>query len=151
MANEIHIDYESGSTLYAVVRNSSGQVWEVAGQAFEAWGASGHDADDYDISLTDKSGDRYVGNFDTNISAGRYTVQVFLQLGANPADADPLVGGDEILWRGTGELTADKVLANKAVQNKSTGAINYYDDDGSTVILTHTPTDGESDITRTPS
>lgn len=46
---------------------------------------------------------------------------------------------------------AAKVLVNKAIQNKSTGAINYYDDDGETVILTHTPDDGESTITRTPS
>jgi len=46
---------------------------------------------------------------------------------------------------------AIKLLVNKAIQNKSTGAIAYYDDDNTTVILTHTPTDGESDITRTPS
>lgn len=46
---------------------------------------------------------------------------------------------------------AAKLLVNKAIQNKSTGAINYYDDDGETIILTHTPTDGESTITRTPS
>lgn len=46
---------------------------------------------------------------------------------------------------------AAKVLINKAVQNKSSGAIQYYDDDGETVILTHTPTDAESTLTRTPS
>jgi len=46
---------------------------------------------------------------------------------------------------------AAKVLVNKAVQNKSTGAIIYYDDDGQTAILTMTPTDGESTITLTPS
>jgi len=46
---------------------------------------------------------------------------------------------------------AAKMLINKAVQNKAAGTINYYDDDGQTVILTHTPTDGESEITRTPS
>jgi len=46
---------------------------------------------------------------------------------------------------------AAKMLTNKAVQNKSTGVINYYDDDGETVILTHTPDDAESIITRTPS
>lgn len=45
---------------------------------------------------------------------------------------------------------AAKLLVNKAVQNKSTGAIEYFDDDGETVILTHTPTDAESTITRTP-
>ena len=48
-------------------------------------------------------------------------------------------------------VKAAKTLVNKAVQTKSTGVINYYDDDGSTVLLTHTPTDAESTITRTPS
>jgi len=46
---------------------------------------------------------------------------------------------------------AAKLLVNKAVQNKATGRIDYYDDDGATVILTHTPADTESSITRTPS
>lgn len=46
---------------------------------------------------------------------------------------------------------AAKVIVNKAVQNKSTSAINYYDDDDETVILTHTPTDSDTEITRTPS
>lgn len=46
---------------------------------------------------------------------------------------------------------AAKLLINKAIQNKTTGAIEYYDDDVETVILTHTPSDSESTITRTPS
>jgi hypothetical protein len=46
---------------------------------------------------------------------------------------------------------AAKTLVNKAIQNKTTGVINYYDDDGETIILTHTPTDSESTIRRTPS
>ena len=151
MANEIHVDYTSGSTLYAVVRNGAGEVWYAGGQVFESWGTGGRAANDYDTSLTDKSGNRYVGNFDANIAAGRYSVQVFLQAGANPADSDNLVGGDEIVWSGVGEVTSDKLLANKAVQNKSTGEIKYYDNDGQTVLLTHTPTDVAATITRTPS
>ncbi|MHC4507381.1 MAG: hypothetical protein ACYTAO_00295 [Planctomycetota bacterium] len=149
MANEIHVNYTSGNTLYAVVRNVAGAVWYVAGQIFEAWGTGGRTADDYDISLTDKNGSRYVGDFDANIPAGRYSVQTFLQAGANPVDADNLVAAYEIMWSGTGEVTADRLLANKAVQNKATGQIKYYDDDGQTVLLTHTPTDGEATITRT--
>jgi hypothetical protein len=151
MANEIHTNYASGNTLYAVVRNAAGDVWYVAGQAFEAWGTSGRTSDDYDISLTDKSGSRYVGIFDTNIQAGRYSVQVFLQAGANPANGDTFVTGDEIVWSGSGAVTADKLLANKAIQNKSSSEIKYYDDDGQTILLTHTPTDTAAAITRTPS
>jgi hypothetical protein len=151
MANEININYASGNTLYAVVRNAAGDVWNVAGQVFEVWGTGGRTADDYDISLTDKNGSRYVSSFDTSIPAGRYSIQVFLQAGANPADGDTFIAGEEIVWSGTGVVTTDKLLANKAVQNKSSGQIKYYDDDGQTVLLTHTPTDSAAAITRTPS
>jgi hypothetical protein len=150
MANEIHVNYASGNTLYAVVRNTAGDVWYVAGQTFEVWGTSGRTADDYDISLTDKSGSRYVGSFDTNILAGRYSIQVFLQAGANPVDGDTFIACEEIVWSGTGMVTADKLLANKAVQDKPSGQIKYYDDDEQTVLLTHTPTDSATTITRTP-
>jgi hypothetical protein len=151
MSNEIHVDYTSGNTLYAVIRNGVGEVWCSGGQVFEAWGTGGRGADDYGISLTDKNGNRYVGGFDSNIPTGRYSVQVFLQAGANPSDSDNLVGGGEIVWSGTGEITSDKLLANKAVQDKSTGEIKYYDNDGQTVLLTHTPGDAAATITRTPS
>jgi len=100
MANEIHVDYASGSTLYAVIRNGPGEVWYAEGQVFESWGTGGRTVNDYDISLTDKSGNRYVGNFDSNIPAGRYSVQVFLQAGANPADTDNIVGGTKLYGLG---------------------------------------------------
>ncbi|MCP4609420.1 MAG: hypothetical protein GY845_11970 [Planctomycetes bacterium] len=151
MSNEIHIDYSSSNTLYVVVRNGAGEVWYSSGQTFEPWGTDSRTANDYNISLTDKGGSRYVGDFEGNILAGRYSVQVFLQAGANPADSDNLVGGDEIVWSGTGRVTCDKLLANNAEQNKSTGEIKYYDDDGQTIFLTHTPTDAAATITRTPS
>ena len=149
MANEIHADYASGNTLYAIVRDISGKVWYIAGEVFEAWGTDGRGADDYDIGLTDKSGSRYVGNFDGTIPVGRYSVQVFLQAGANPVNGDTIISSEEILWSGSGKITTDKLLANKAVQNKLTGEIKYYDDDGQTVLLTHIPSENQTSITKT--
>jgi hypothetical protein len=112
MSNEIHIDYASGNTVYFVIRNTVGQVWNPSTESFEDWGTNGHNADDYDIAL---------------------------------------IGARIIRWHGSGELTADKILTNKAMQNKSTGAIDYYDDDGQAILLTITPTEDESSITRIPS
>jgi hypothetical protein len=151
MPNEIHINYSSGSTIYAVIRNGSGGVWCPASQLFEDWGTDGHDAMDYSLPLNDKAGSIHVGDFNVDIPAGRYTIQAFLQAGANPADGDTLIGAREIIWQGSGELTVDKILANKAVQNKSTCSIDYYDDDGQTILMTITPSEDESSITRLPS
>lgn len=151
MANEIQVDYASDNILYAIVRNNAAEVWYVVGQTFEPWGSGSRTANDYYISLTYKNGSRYTGNFDINIPAGRYFVQIFLQAGANPDDGDNLIKSDDIVWSGTGIVTADKLLANKAVQNKASGEIKYYDDDGQTVLLIHTPEDEEATITRTPS
>jgi hypothetical protein len=148
MSNEIQVDYSSGNALYAVIRDDAGQVWHVAGQAFESWGTSGHAADDYDIALTDAGGSHYVGAFDGNIPGGSYSIQVFRQVGAAPADTDPLVTSRQILWTGSGELTAAKFLVNRAVQDKVTGEIDYYDDDGQTILLTHTMGDTQAYLTR---
>ncbi|MDI9433071.1 MAG: hypothetical protein QM570_15250 [Planctomycetota bacterium] len=137
MANEIHVDHPSGQTVYAVIRNPAGQVWRPAAQAFEDWGDAGHEADDYDIALSDKGGSRYLGDFDANIPSGRYTIQCFVQAGAAPAQTDTLIDSRTIHWTGTGELTVMTILANKMVQDRATKQVDYYDDDRETVILTH--------------
>lgn len=155
MSDEVHIQELSGKTLYFVRFNSSGQVALSDGSSFENWGASGHDADDYDLGLSEigSGSGHYVGSFDAagNINCGCYIVVVFLRISSVPEDGDIVLGANEIVWTGAGELTAGKMLANKAVQTKSTGVIVIYDDDGITPILTLTPTDAESTITRTPS
>ncbi|MBN2455745.1 MAG: hypothetical protein JXB29_04275 [Sedimentisphaerales bacterium] len=88
---------------------------------------------------------------DADFTAGRYAVLLYEQAGGSPDVDDELLASYVLIWTGKGEITADKVLANKAVQNKVTSAIDYYDDDGQTVVLTHTPTDAESTLTRMPS
>lgn len=151
MANEIQADYASGHVLYAIVRNKTGQVWRSAGQVFEDWGTGGRTIDDYDMPLTDKSGSRYVGNFDFDIPDGCYWIQVFRQTGANPADTDVLVCSREIFWTGVGELTSIKILVNKAVHDGITKTIDYYDDDGQTVLLTQAWNDDDQEtVTRAP-
>ena len=149
MANEIYADYESGNTLYAVVRNKTGEVWYVNGEVFELWGTGSRDAADYCINLVDKSGSLFVGDFDENIQSGRYYIQVFLQAGAMPDDGDSLVKSAEFLWSGTGQIIPEKILVNKAIQNKSTGQIQYFDDDGQTVLVTLTPSEDNESVTRT--
>ncbi|MBN1359354.1 MAG: hypothetical protein JW993_02125 [Sedimentisphaerales bacterium] len=149
MANEIQADYASGSVLYAVIRDRAGRAWCAATQSFEDWGSDDHTATDYALGLTDQSGSRYVGDFDPNIPAGEYFIQVFVRAGAAPADTDTLVGTQELVWTGARELTAIKLLANSALQDKMTGKVDYYDDDGQTVLLTHLRVENASTCSRT--
>ena len=50
MANEIHVNYASANTLYAVVRDAAGNAWYVTGQTFEVWNSGGGTLD-YDIAV----------------------------------------------------------------------------------------------------
>ena len=85
---------------------------------------------------------------DAAFATGAGSVSVLVQ---DNADNSIMVESREIQFVDTLFENAAKMLVNKAVQTKSTGAVAYYDDDDETVILTHTPTDAESTITRTPS
>lgn len=137
MASEIQADFASGYTLYAVIRNSTGLVWYIAGSAFETWGASSHDADDYDIALTDAGGDLYEGDFDTNIANGIYRIQVRRRIGATPdRSVDPLVWTNpSYSWRGTGGAagaagvlsSAELDFANKVLGHIGEGSIAASD------------------------
>lgn len=148
MANELHTNYESGNILYAVIRIKDGKVWYVNGMVFESWGTGGRDAEDYCISLVDKNGSFYAGDFDENIPPGGYFVQIFLQEGAIPVNSDSLIAGKDFVWSGTGEITSEKLLVNKAIQNKSNGQIRYYDDDGQSILVTLTPSEDQQSVTR---
>ena len=123
MSAEIKVSFPSGSTLYATVRNAAGNVWQVAGQVFEAWGTAGRDADDYDIVLTGDAGDIYVGDMDSNIGSGRYSVQAYIRDTGTPIDADDTVGADEIWWDGSAEQTETEFeLNNVAMVDLAAGA-----------------------------
>lgn len=97
-ANEINSFIAGASNAFAVVRNGAGLVWYPTGQAFELWGNGTRDADAYDISLTDKSGGFWLGDFDTNISAGYYYIITHQDADATPDDADPPVWVERGYW-----------------------------------------------------
>ena len=99
-ANEINAFAPGVTTAYAIVRQTDGDVWYVIGQVFEVWGTGARTAADYDIALTDKAGDMFVGNFDTNVAAGVYHVVTHYQVGGSPANSDPAVWQEHGYWDG---------------------------------------------------
>lgn len=99
MAAIIEVISSTGQTLYSVVHNGTGQLWNTSGVAFENFN-SAHWAN-YVISLTEQSPTGYYSAaFPTSIGAGKYT-EVFYQ-GAG-ATTDPVIGSGAIYWNGTTE------------------------------------------------
>jgi len=123
-ANEIRSFNAGATTCFAVVRDTTGQVWYVSGQVFEAWGTGGRDADDYDIALTDKSGGMFVGDFDTNISAGYYYIVSHQTADATPDDSDPATWAERGYWDGDEWFTGIFQDVNGTIADVPTAAEN---------------------------
>jgi len=117
-AKEIRINYDSGSTLYAVIRDTSdNDAWDKEANGWETWD-DGSIAD-YNVPLNDRSGDYYEVDFDTDITtAGTYNVGIYLQAGAGPAVSDTLVGSGDIIWDGSAEVTLANLVRSTTPANK---------------------------------
>jgi hypothetical protein len=100
-ADEINAFSPGITNAYSVVREVDGDVWYVSGQVFESWGTAARTAADYDIALVDKSGGMFVGDFDTNISAGQYHIITHYRVGGSPADTDPAIWQEYGDWDGS--------------------------------------------------
>jgi uncharacterized phiE125 gp8 family phage protein len=133
MSNEIRQFYAAGYTIYAVIRNTAGEVWYITGEAFETWGTGGRTAADYDIALTYTGIQEYIGDFDTNISAGRYDVQVFRQIAGAPADTDPMISVSQVSWSGSAAVGSGEVGAAITVA-QAKEHLNVTDTDHDTYI-----------------
>jgi len=90
MLNQIQISYpQISNTIYVVVRNTAGKVWN--GSSFETWadGSIGN----YDLPCTYKGGNLYSVDFPAGIARGYYTIQVVIQSGGTSSTSDlPLDG-----------------------------------------------------------
>ena len=106
MANELQAYTTTGLTLYAVLLNATGQIWN--GAAFEAIVAGSWTS--YDIALTEATAGIYLANMPAAV-AGDYSYVVYERAGVNPAVTDTIRGSGTIAWDGSAEVPIS-ILAN---------------------------------------
>ena len=113
MANEIRITYDPNETLYAVIFNAAGQVWQTTTTSFVTY--DDDNQANYDIALTEAGDDsgEYRGTFPGGIAAGIYSVQGWAQAGGSPVqDDDERLGGVGTMhWDGSAEITVSEIEA----------------------------------------
>lgn len=100
MPEQIQVQYSTSAvTLYAIIRNSAGQVWN--GTSFGTYATASLAT--YPIVLTEQgTASRYYAvNFPTAITtAGRYAFAIFQKLGGSYAETDTVISGGSLDWDG---------------------------------------------------
>ena len=103
MAGEIQVTADSGLTLYVLIRNRTGSIWDTVDTAFEAYATA--QLANYVISLTEQgtASGYYTGTFPSDIPAGIYSVvaKEAVSGSGNEAETDPTVGQGDLQWNGS--------------------------------------------------
>lgn len=89
MAEQIQVQHSaSGANLYALVRNSSGEVWNTNGQVFEPYDTA--NLVDYAIAMTEQGAASafYVADSQRPDGSEVWQAAVYLQGGVSPAEGD---------------------------------------------------------------
>ncbi len=100
-ANEVKLAYEVGNNLYFRIFNSTCQVYNTSGAAFQAL-ADGN-VTDYDTVLTGTGGSFYTGTFPA-LADGTYSVVSYQRAGGTPAVADEVISAGFMEWRSSAEV-----------------------------------------------
>ena len=96
MANELQVLTTSGQTLYAVLLNSVGKIWN--GTTFVTIAGANWTA--YDIALTEAVAGLYLADMPA-VDAGIYQFAAYARAGVAPAISDSQVYTGAISWDGT--------------------------------------------------
>lgn len=105
MSSEIQVNYQTGRTVYTLIRDRTGQIWNVLSGAFQAYNSVLYPG--FPLSLTEQGtsgGGFYAGNFPSAITAGVYGVTGKVQGGASPIDGDATIGVENYQWNGVATL-----------------------------------------------
>lgn len=128
MANEVQLPYFQTRTLYYLLRNSGGEIWNGANAAFENYLPASYA--DYVIPMTEQ-GDSgyYAGAMVIGSPTGLYQVEIREQTGgapdANPA-VDPTAGFGTLPWNSTAQSSAFMVSDIQAVAGNAASASELY-------------------------
>lgn len=101
MAGELVISFAPSRTVYFLIFNRSGQIWNTSSSAFEAYATA--NLASYKIAGTQQgtSSSFYLGTFPTAISAGVYGIAAKLQIAGSEAETDPTIGVEDFHWNGS--------------------------------------------------
>lgn len=102
MAGEIQVSYVTTKTLYCLIRNRTGQIWN--GTTFETYATANYAT--YVVSLVEQgtASAFYVGTFPASIAGGVYSLIACVQAAGSPVETDRCVGNETFQWNGSAAM-----------------------------------------------
>lgn len=144
MSSRIYAIFTSGVTLYAVIRNQTGQVWN--GSAFENYNAANWST--YAVAMTEQGTTGYYAAATPALAFGAYHYEAHQRAGGSSAVTDATVWIDEFEHSGSAISTAIRrtaagyVIAADAVESgdklATTASIGRVVHNGSRVLYVST-------------
>jgi hypothetical protein len=112
MANEIKISYQSAKSVYFIIFNRIGQVWNVTNVAFEAYVTATFAQ--YKVAATELgvASKVYAGTFPSAIPAGVYGIVIREQLGGSPLETDTILDSGDYQWGGSATLPLSDLVTS---------------------------------------
>ena len=103
MAGELQALATTGRTVYALIRNSTGSIWN--GSAFASYVTASYAT--YVVTMAEQgtASGFYAGTFPAAITAGTYSIVVKVQSGGSPAETDLSAAEGTFDWTGTAAST----------------------------------------------
>lgn len=103
MAGEIQVAYQAAATVYVLIRNRNGAIWN--GSTFETYVTANYAT--YTVSLTEQGSASgfYAGTFPAGITTpGVYSIVAKRQSGGSPAETDSTIATGDLQWNGSTTL-----------------------------------------------
>lgn len=114
MASEIQAVATTGRTVYALIRNATGSVWN--GTAFVTYATASYST--FVVTMTEQgtASGFYAGTFPALITtAGSYSIVVKVQSGGSPAEGDVTAAEGTFDWTGTAPTTLSDLATSGQV------------------------------------
>ncbi len=100
MAGELQISFRSGATIYFLIRDRNGLIWQTTTNTFVTYATA--NLGNYDVGGTEQSTSAfYIGTFPSQIPPGTYGIIAKSQTGGSPSETDATIGGQNLEWNGT--------------------------------------------------
>lgn len=115
MSNELQGSYVHGATVYALVRNTVGQIWNTTTGLFETYTTANYSG--YAITATEQgtASAYYLANMPA-APAGSINALFKAQVGASPAETDSTVDVGSLDWTGSAVATVANIPVSGTLQ-----------------------------------